>query len=133
MTRRILVAIPAAVGMAALSTAAVPGTAQASLCVAPAPPPPRERSAPETVCWKDEFFLKIDDREKVQWSTTESVRISGLDSEAKHRVAIYCGTRPQQSFTFRFSEFKSPTPCLFLNDLYVAAQLWDHAPWCTCK
>ena len=63
------------------------------------------------------------------------MEIDGLSTEARHRVVIYRGEKPQQSFSFRFSDFKSRKPCLFLNDLYWTAQLWEpeKAPWCKCR
>ena len=60
------------------------------------------------------------------------VVISGLDATARHRVIIYRAGKPQQSFGFNFSDLKSNRACLFLNDLYWTAQLWNpkQAPWC---
>jgi hypothetical protein len=61
--------------------------------------------------------------------------VDGLDISARHRVVVYCDKKPQQSFSFRFSEFKAKRLCLFLNDLYETVQLWEpsQAPWCKCK
>jgi hypothetical protein len=63
------------------------------------------------------------------------MKLGGLSTTARHRVVIYRAGKAQQSFTFHFADFKSPTPCLFLNDLYWTAQLWEskQAPWCKCK
>ena len=38
---------------------------------------------------------------------------------------VLCNGKPQQSFRFRFSEFKTKELCLFINDLYQTAQLWE--------
>jgi hypothetical protein len=38
-----------------------------------------------------------------------------LSAAARHRVVIYRAGKAQQSFTFRFSDFKSSMPCLFLT------------------
>jgi len=79
--------------------------------------------------------LKIDCRAIQPWPESESMRIDGLRITARHRVVIYRAGKAQQSFMFGFSEFKSPKPCLFLNDLYWTAQLWEpeKAPWCNCR
>src|ERR1019366_7543395 len=102
----------------------------ASLCVAP--------NSSEAVvrcgqfCESGKISLKIDDQPVLPWPKAESLKINGLDANARHRVVIYRAGKPQQSFKFRFSEFKLNRACLFLNDLYWTAQLWDtkQAPWC---
>jgi hypothetical protein len=53
------------------------------------------------------------------------MKIEGLNGTARHRVIVYRARKAQQSFAFRLSEFKSPTPCLFLNDLYWTVQFWE--------
>jgi len=89
------------------------------------------------MCASNNFSFKVDNRKAFDWPTKDGVRIDGLDLRARHRVAIYCDGKLQQSFTFRFSDLKSTELCLFLNDLYKTAQLWDptknRAPWCQCK
>jgi hypothetical protein len=99
----------------------------ASLCVAPNSAEPAVRCAPG-LCGSGEISLKIDDRPILPWPKVESMKIIGLDAAGKHRVVIYRAGKPQQSF--QFSDFKSNSACLFLNDLYWTAQLWDpqHAP-----
>jgi len=69
------------------------------------------------------------------WPKSESMKVDGLSTTARHRVVIYRAGKAQQSFTFRFSDFESSSPCLFLNDLYWTAQLWERkkAPWCKCR
>lgn len=108
------------------------------ICVAPISKDwPATAGLPSLICASNNFSLKIDDQKAFTWPTKESVRIDGLNLGARHRVAIYCDGKPQQSFTFRFSDFKSTELCLFLNDFYKTAQLWDpttnRAPWCRCK
>ena len=51
------------------------------------------------------------------WPTKDGIHID-LDVSATHRVVVFCNGKPQQSFKFRFAEFKSAKLCLFLNDLY---------------
>jgi hypothetical protein len=48
---------------------------------------------------------------------------------------VLCDGKPQQSFRFRFSTFKSNRLCLFINDLYQTVQLWKlkESPWCKFK
>jgi len=63
------------------------------------------------------------------------VKIDALDAAAAHRVVISCNGKPQQSFRFRFSDFKTRELCLFINDFCKTAQLWESkgTPWCKCK
>jgi hypothetical protein len=108
-----------------------------SLCVAPISLDWPPTAAPGLACVSNRFSLKIDSQKALSWPTKESVRIDGLDIGVRHRVVIYCDSKPQQSFYFRFSEFNTSEVCLFLNDLYKTAQVWDPkqtpAPWCKCK
>jgi len=120
-----------------------------SICVAPEPRPAlvlpeaipekkdgtvRETCAPG-LCSKGKLSLRIDHQSVRPWPQSECIKITDLDTAAPHRVVIYEDGKPQQSFKFRFSEFQSPELCLFLNDLYWTAQLWEKkdAPWCKCK
>ncbi|MGB6880179.1 MAG: hypothetical protein WBD94_11460, partial [Candidatus Acidiferrales bacterium] len=83
--------------------------------------------------------LQIDNDKPESWpvGSQASVEIDRLDLTAAHRVVVSCRGKPQQSFKFRFSEFKGTHLCLFINDMYKTAQLWDPkqnpAPWCKCK
>ena len=106
----------------------------ASMCVAPNSDESVARCAPG-LCDSGRISFKIDDRPVLPWPKAESMKISDLDAAAKHRVVIYRAGKPQQSFRFHFSEFKENKACLFLNDLYWTAQLWDpsRAPWCKCN
>jgi len=92
-----------------------------------------DRGPAANPCMSGNFSLRLDDGPLRRWSKTEDVRISDLDLSAKHRVRIYCDGKPHQSFTFRFSEYKSPDLCLFINDLYHTAQLWEPSKLCKCK
>ena len=94
-----------------------------SLCVTPAPAQPDPRSAPGLACLSGKLSLKIDTRQAVPWPHKECVKIEGLDLKQRHRVTILCDGKHEQSFSFRFSEFKSKQPCLFITDLYKTAQL----------
>jgi hypothetical protein len=107
-----------------------------TVCVAPiaAHPDPRSGANIEP-CLSQKLFVKIDSRESVQFSKKQSLKIDGLDLAAQHRVVIYCAAKPQQSFSFRFSDFQGSSVCLFINDLYKTAQLWEpeRSPWCKCR
>jgi hypothetical protein len=105
-----------------------------SVCIAAAFFDPKDVSAPGLYCEPEKFSLKIDGQ-PMAWPIKEGVKLSGLDLKTRHRVIVLCAQKPQQSFTFRFSEFKTKQLCLFLNSLYRAAQLWEAkgAPWCKCK
>src|SRR5690348_767068 len=100
-----------------------------SVCVAPA----LARSPIGGLCGAASLFLKIDKRDAVAWPLGESMKIADLDPAGRHRVVLRCGRKPQQSFSFLFAEAKSTSLCLFVNDLYGTAQLWDRrrSPWCT--
>ena len=106
-----------------------------AICVAPhvVDTPTSAGNLPQ--CPGAHYALKIDDRDAVDWPRSDSLKVEGLDAKARHRVVIQCDGQPHQSFRFTFSEFKSPEPCLFLNDLYKTAQLWEskRAPWCSCQ
>ena len=86
------------------------------------------------VCKSGDLSLTIDAK-RVPWSEQENLKIDGLIASARHRVVIRCDNKPQQSFTFRFSELKSTDLCLFLNDLYRTPQLAPakSSPWCKCR
>lgn len=124
----------------ALMTAIVAGSAfpagpeLGSLCIAPL----LERSdccgAPDLSCDSEKLSLKIDTK-TMPWPIKGSVKIDALDATVQHRVMVLCDGKPQQSFRFRFSEFRSTELCLFLNDLYKTAQLWEvkRCPWWKCK
>ena len=107
-----------------------------SVCVAPVPEEPTPYSGPPgLLCESEKLSLRVDTLQPVPWPIKESVKIDGLDLTARHRVVIYCDGKPQQSFRFHFSEFKTRKLCLFINDLYKTAQLWEskQSPWCKCR
>jgi hypothetical protein len=111
------------------------GSDRGSVCVAPVPAtPPSTAATPELACHSGNLSLKIDKQQTIPWPQKESIKIEGLDPTLRHRVTVMCDAKPQQSFTFRVSEFKRE-PCLFINDLYQTAQLWEskQSPWCKCK
>ena len=118
-----------------LSTAFAADSQHGSICVAPVPKEPPTTSAPYLECPSGKFSLRIDGRQAISWPNTDSTKIDHLDLATQHRVSIFCYGKPHQSFRFRFSEFELKELCLFLNDLYQTAQLWEmkRSPWCRCK
>jgi hypothetical protein len=121
---------------AAVAPPALAQSATGFVCVAPRPKQPPTTSSPDIPpCPSNNLAIKVDDKEAVEWSRTESLALSPLDPTRRHRVTIQCDGKPQQSFTFRFSEYQSSKLCLFLNDFYQTVQLWERerAPWCKCK
>lgn len=105
-----------------------------SVCVAPMSWKPLPYSAPGLYCDSEKVSLKID-AQAVPAPINKSVKIAALDPTAPHRVVVLCNGKPQQSFTFRFSEFKTSELCLFLDEAFKTAQLWEakRCPWCKCK
>ena|SRR5215469_1083297 len=107
-----------------------------SICVAPISKElPETAGTPDLSCSLSKLSVKFDGQKAFAWPTRKSVLIDGLDLSARHRVVVYCDGKPQQSFSFRFSEFKAKQLCLFLHDLYKTVQLWEpsQAPWCKCN
>ena len=124
--------------VAILCPASLAQSENGSICMAPVSYDwPPTRSGIILPCNPDKLSLKIDAQKAISWPTKESAKIDDLDLAARHRVVISCGGKPQQSFSFRFSEYKASDLCLFINDLYMTAQLWDPkqnpAPWCKCN
>jgi hypothetical protein len=111
-----------------------------SICVAPVPANPSPTMAPGVgvFCPSAKLSLKIDSGAAIAWpiwKINKSVRVEGLDTTSSHVIVILCGGQREQSFRFRFSEFQSHQLCLFFNDLYKTAQLWEAGrgtPWCKC-
>jgi hypothetical protein len=79
---------------------------------------------PGLYCAPTQISLKIDEH-VIPSPVKESVKIAELDLTSRHRVTVFRDHKPQQSFVFRFSDLKSKQLCLFLNSLYMTAQLWE--------
>jgi hypothetical protein len=75
-----------------------------SLCIAPAIVDAKRIGDPGLYCEAEKYSLKVD-AQVVAWPLKEGVKLSGLDLKTFHRVIVLCDHRPQQSFTFRFSEY----------------------------
>jgi len=110
-----------------------------SVCVAPMLWEPQtgdgpRLSAPGLYCDPTQISLKIDEH-VIPSPIKESVKLTGLDVTLRHHVIVFCSHKPQQSFTFRFSDFKAKQLCFFLKSFYMTAQLWEakRATWCKCK
>jgi hypothetical protein len=106
-----------------------------SLCIAPVPEKPSPFTGLLDICDSAKLSLKIDAQQPIAWPIKESMRIDVLDVTAAHRVVVACNGKPQQSFRFRFSNFKTTPVCLFISDLYKTVQLWEpkKASWCHCE
>ncbi len=118
-----------------LSPALCAESESGSVCISPVPEKPTNFSAPGLRCDSTKLSVKIDSQQPIPWPIRENVKIDGLEVTATHRVVVFCNGKPQQSFKFRFSEFKTRELCLFINDMYKTAQLWESkgTPWCKCK
>jgi hypothetical protein len=121
----------ALISFTGLCSAQATDSGSASLCVAPQSDEKVLRCSPG-LCASGKISFKIDDGLALAWPKVESMKIHDLDAAGKHHIVIYRVGKPQQSFIFRFSDFKENKACLFLNDLYWTAQLWEpkRAPWC---
>ena len=84
-------------------------------------------------CSSANFSFRIDDGPVQKWPRGQPVRAGGLDVAVRHRIRTYCDGKPHQSFSFRYSDYKSTELCLFLNDLYFTPQLWERTPICKCS
>ena len=110
-----------------------------SLCIAPAPElseVPQGQLPPEELsCSAQRLSFRLDSLPAKPWPIKESIRFDGLDPGVRHRVVVVCGRRAEQSFFFRYSDYKTSELCLFINDLYRTVQLWKSkdAPWCKCR
>src|SRR5438034_3924687 len=87
------------------------GSEHGSLCVAPVSVDPPSTAAPGLFCDPGNLSLRIDAQQGVPWPRKESLKIEHLDLTQRHRVTVLCDGKPQQSFTFRFSEFKTRQLC----------------------
>ena len=107
-----------------------------SICIAPvSPKPPQTAAASLAFCHSARWTVRIDESAPRSWPNKESVKVDGLSLVSKHRVVVLCDGKPQQAFSFRFSEYHKEKLCLFLNDLYQTVQLWEakKSPWCKCN
>jgi hypothetical protein len=128
--------VPSAIFLTLMAVRAFAAAAETgTVCVAPTPAIQDPRSAPGMFCRSGKLSFKIDSDNADLFSHSKSLKIEGLETGIRHRVVIYCNDKPQQSFTFRFSDFENQDLCLFINDLYKTAQLWEskRCPWCKCK
>ena len=83
-----------------------------SLCIAPAIFDPKNASAPGLYCEPEKLSVKIDAQLR-NWHLKESLKVTGFDLTTRYRVTVLCDRKPQQSFTFRFSEYKIKTTLSF--------------------
>jgi hypothetical protein len=106
-----------------------------SMCVARVPAQPPVTSAPGLLCESGRLSLQVGAQPSIPWPQTDGVRIELPAAGRSYRVTVLCDGKPQQSFRFRFSEFKSKDLCLFINDFYQTIQRWEagRSPWCKCK
>lgn len=119
-----------------ISTAVIAQDSTGAICVAPiGHEAPTTAGTPELACESGNFTFRIDSGNSVAWPKDEGLSVTGLDLKMRHRVVVLCDGKPQQAFKFRLSEYNTGRACLWLNDLYLTAQLWEprQAPWCKCK
>ena len=108
-----------------------------SLCIAAVSEKPAPFSSPGLFCESEKLSLSIDGQQHVMaWPINRNMKIDGLDLGARHRVVVSCRGKPQQSFAFHFSEYKSNQLCLFIEAFYKTVRLAEmkRTPaWCKCE
>ncbi len=81
-------------------------------------------ASPGMYCEPGRLSLSIDQDKPLAWPTRERATVENLNLDKKHMVRIYCGSKPLQSFRFRFSEFNNTHLCL-AYDVLGGPQLFD--------
>ena len=107
-----------------------------SVCVITVPEKPTQVFGPPGFpCDGEKLSVKFDGQPPIAWPIKGNVKIDNLDVTTAHRVVIFCDGKPQQSFRFRFADFKTRNLCLFIDSFYKTAQLWESkgTPWCKCQ
>jgi hypothetical protein len=91
--------------------------------------------APGSSCDSANLSVKIDARRPTAWPTKRNIKIGKLDVTVTHQVVVSCAGKPQQSFKFRFSDFKTNELCLFISHFYKTIQLCESKgnPSCKCN
>jgi hypothetical protein len=84
------------------------------------------------LCGSAPLSFRIDSGAMQAWPKDHPLVFEETSIDEPHRATVYRAEKAQQSFFFRFSDYRSHDVCLFLNDLYWTAQLWEthSAPWC---
>jgi hypothetical protein len=129
--------LPIFVAATLISSAAfADGPPLGTVCVAPIPAKPPSTAATEDLfCLSGKLSLKFDGLPTIFWPRSKSLTINSLDATVNHKVLVLCEGKPQQSFKFRFSQFKESKLCLYINDLYQIVELQEakKSPWCKCN
>ena len=95
-----------------------------SICIAPLDLDPDFAATHELFCGKDDISLKIGSRPRIPWPK-KNMKLEGLDPKSIGCITVYYKDKPQQSFRFTFSYFKTTELCLFVNGFYKTVQLKD--------
>jgi hypothetical protein len=114
-------------------TAADPGSG--SVCVASRADDPWWKVAPPDSTNARGFSVRIDSRSAVPWPRLKSLKLSDLNLEKPHLLAILDASgKSVESVRFRFSSFEKADLCMSY-DGYQGMQLSEattRTPWCKC-
>ena len=78
------------------------------------------------------LMFKIDNGKKTPWPQKMGLKIDDLSLTEKHLVVVYWSGKAQQSFRFRFTDYKETELCL-LFDGYGGPDLRSMSRLCHCK
>jgi hypothetical protein len=78
------------------------------------------------------LMFRIDNGKKTRWPQKPGLKIEGLTIAEKHLVVVYWSGKPQQSFRFRFTDYKATELCL-LFDGYGGPDLRPMSKLCGCQ
>lgn len=106
-----------------------------SIRIAPFKDSQEKMASPGLFCDSGNRSYRIDSLKAVPWPKGAEETVTGLDVSQAHRITISCNGKPQQSFRFRFLDYKTETVCLFLSGLYKTAQLCNPktSVFCQCR
>lgn len=72
-----------------------------------------------------DFTVSFNGNRPLHVSHTAPLSVQGLSLASRHTVQIKQAGQPKESFTFRFSEHKTDSLCLWFNPLY---ETWSLTP-----
>jgi hypothetical protein len=105
----------------------IAAAATATLCIGPVPVATSGAKSLANASASDEaydFTVTVGELPAVAVSHGESVAVTDLRVEQRHRVVIRQGGKPSASFAFTFEEHGSDRLCLWFGPLHESWSLW---------